>query len=115
MKTPMYCYIEGHEKMALPAGVPGFDDAFDKWLDPDRTAVIEIDMHSGHVGPDDGLTLATPRARARIPAHNRFQAECRSLGIPMAPTGLVWLHTRTSKEEIRTFFLGNGTGHLSWS
>ena len=83
MKTPMYCYIEGQKKMDLPAGVPTFNDAFEKWLDPDRTAVIEIDMHRGHVGPDDQLTLATPRARARIPAHNRFQAECRALGVPV--------------------------------
>lgn len=83
MKTPMYCYIENRDKLILPSGVPGYADAFEAWLDPDDTAVVEIDMHRGHVGPDEQLTLPAPRARARIPAHNRFQADCRSLGIPV--------------------------------
>jgi len=83
MKTDMYCYMEDRERLVLPSGVPTFDDAFDRWLDPEHTAVLEIDMHRGHVGEDDRLTLAVPRARARVPAHNRFQAECRRLGIPI--------------------------------
>ena len=40
-------------------------------------------MHRGHVGPEDQLTLAAPRARARIPAHNLFHRLCRELGIPI--------------------------------
>ena len=83
MKTSMHCYIANREELVLPSGVPGYDDAFDRWLDPDKTAVVEIDMHRGHVGPDDQLTLSCPRARVRIPAHNRFQAECRKVGIPI--------------------------------
>ena len=66
-----------------PSGVPGYSDAFESWLDPAHTAVLEIDMHRGHVGEDDRLTLAVPRAKERVPAHNRFQAECRSVGIPI--------------------------------
>ena len=69
--------------MTLPSGVPGYSDAFESWLDPAHTAVLEIDMHRGHVGEDDRLTLAVPRAKERAPAHNRFQAECRSVGIPI--------------------------------
>jgi biuret amidohydrolase len=83
MKTDMYCYMENGRKLVLPNGVPGYDDAFESWLDPAHTAVIEIDMHRGHVGPDEHLTLPAPRARARIPAHDRFQAECRDLGMPI--------------------------------
>lgn len=83
MKTNMYCYMEDGEKLVLPGGVPDYDDAFETWLDPEKTAVVEIDMHRGHVGPDERLTLPAPRARARIPAHNRFHAECRNLGIPV--------------------------------
>jgi nicotinamidase-related amidase len=83
MKTDMYCYIEDGRKLILPSGVPDYDDVFETWLDPDHTAVVEIDMHRGHVGPDERLTLPAPRARARIPAHNRFQAECRNLGMPV--------------------------------
>ena len=60
MKTDIYCYMENRTKLALPSGVPGYP-AFDDWLDPAYTAVLEIDMHRGHVGEDDRLTLAVPR------------------------------------------------------
>ena len=83
MKTDIYCYMQNRDQVGPPMGVPGYPEAFDDWLDPDDTAVVEIDMHRGHVGPDDRLTLPAPRARARVPAHNRFQAECRSLGMPI--------------------------------
>ena len=84
MKTNMYCYMEDGRRLVLPSGVPDYDDAFETWLDPEKTAVVEIDMHRGHVGdPGEDMTLAAPRARARIPAHNRFQAECRKLGMPV--------------------------------
>lgn len=83
MQTELYCYMEDGRKLVLPSGVPDYDDAFETWLDPDKTAVVEIDMHRGHVGPDERLTLPAPRARARIPAHDRFHAECRNLGMPV--------------------------------
>jgi biuret amidohydrolase len=83
VKTDLYCYMQNRDRLVLPDGVPGYREAFDNWLDPDDTAVIEIDMHRGHVGPDERLTLPAPRARARVPAHNRFQAECRALGMPI--------------------------------
>lgn len=79
----MYCYIGNRERMILPSGVPGYASAFDDWFDPEKTAVVEIDMHRGHVGPDETLTLPAPRARARIPAHNRLHEECRELDIPI--------------------------------
>lgn len=83
METAMYCYLENSERKQLPAGVRDFPDAFDRWLDPDRTAVACVDMHRGHVGDDPELTLPAPRARARIPAHDLFHRSCREIGIPI--------------------------------
>jgi biuret amidohydrolase len=78
MKTEMYCYLEDRDKQVLPS-----TEAFERWLDPERTAVACIDMHRGHVGEDDELTLPTPRARARIPAHNLFHGLARELDVPV--------------------------------
>lgn len=78
MKTEMYCYLENREKKVLPSS-----EAFERWLDPDRTAIACVDMHRGHVGPDEELTLPAPRARAKIPAHNMFHALARDIGIPI--------------------------------
>jgi nicotinamidase-related amidase len=78
MKTDMYCYLENRERRVLPS-----NDAFERWLDPEHTAIACIDMHRGHVGPDAELTLPAPRARARIPAHNLFHAAARKLGVPI--------------------------------
>lgn len=78
MKTPMYCYLEDREERVLPS-----TKAFERWLDPDHTAIACIDMHRGHVGPDAELTLPAPRARVRIPAHNMFHACAREIGIPI--------------------------------
>ncbi len=78
MRTEMYCYLEDKERRILPS-----NPAFESWLDPDRTAIACIDMHRGHVGPDEELTLPAPRARAKIPAHNLFHALARDIGVPV--------------------------------
>ncbi len=78
MKTEMYCWIENRKRTTLPS-----TEAFERWLDPEKTAIACIDMHRGHVGPEQELTLAAPRARARIPAHNLFHALAREIGIPV--------------------------------
>jgi nicotinamidase-related amidase len=78
MKTDMYCYLENRHRKSLPS-----NEAFDRWLDPDTTAVVSIDMHRGHVGPEDQVTCPAPRARQRIPAHNLFHQLCRDIGIPI--------------------------------
>lgn len=78
MKTEMYCYLDDRDKKTLPA-----TEVFDRWLDPDHTAIACIDMHRGHVGDDAELTLDTPRARARIPAHNAFHRYAREVGVPI--------------------------------
>jgi biuret amidohydrolase len=78
MKTEMHCWIENRKRVTLPS-----TEAFERWLDPEKTAIACIDMHRGHVGPEEELTLAAPRARARIPAHNLFHALARDIGIPV--------------------------------
>jgi len=78
MKTEMYCYLENRDKRVLPS-----NEAFERWLEPEKTAIACIDMHRGHVGPDEELTLPAPRARAKIPAHNLFHALAREIEIPV--------------------------------
>jgi len=74
----MYCYLENRRRCELPQ-----TPAFDSWLDPACTAVVCIDMHRGHVGPDPELTCPAPRARARIDAHNTFHRLARTVGVPI--------------------------------
>ncbi|MFT7473907.1 MAG: nicotinamidase-related amidase [Verrucomicrobiales bacterium] len=84
MKTDMYCYLEGRDRKTLPSGTSDNADAFEKWLDPDKSAVVCIDMHRGHVGPaDEDLTCPAPSARAKIPAHNMFHRMARAIGVPI--------------------------------
>jgi len=78
MKTDIYCYVENRKKTTLPS-----TEVFERWLDPEKTAIACIDMHRGHVGPEEELTLAAPRARAKIPAHNLFHSLARGIGIPV--------------------------------
>ena len=49
MKTDMYCYLENRERKRLPSRM-------DAWLDPDRTALVCIDMHRGHLGTEPDVT-----------------------------------------------------------
>jgi nicotinamidase-related amidase len=79
----MYCYLEDRTRKSLPSGVQNFKDAFENWLDPDTTAVACIDMHRGHVGPEEQLTCPAPRARVKIAAHDIFHRACRHIGIPI--------------------------------
>jgi nicotinamidase-related amidase len=78
MKTEMYCYLEDRDRKVLPE-----TPAFEKWLDPAQTAVLCIDMHRGHIGPEEQLTCDAPRARERIPHHDVFHAACRDIGMPV--------------------------------
>lgn len=83
METEMYCYLEDGERKILPSGTHNYEDAFERWLDPTKTAIACIDMHRGHIGPEDEITCPAPRARARIPAHNMFHALARDIGVPI--------------------------------
>lgn len=77
MKTDMYCYLFNRERKSLP-------DSFDTWLDPERTAVVCIDMHAGHLAIDEpGCTCPAPRGVEKIAIHDEFHAACREIGIPI--------------------------------
>jgi biuret amidohydrolase len=78
MKTEMYCYLPDGSRKVLPP-----DPAFDLWMEPEKSAVVCIDMHRGHVGPEEQLPCPAPRARDRIPAHNRFHAAARDIDVPI--------------------------------
>jgi nicotinamidase-related amidase len=79
MKTEMYCYLPDGSRKPLPEG----DEALERWLEPEHSAVVCIDMHRGHVGPEEALPCPAPRARERIGAHNRFHTAARDLGVPV--------------------------------
>ena len=78
METKLHYYVEGRERKPLPQ-----DEEYDKWLDPETTAVVCIDMHRGHIGADEELTCPVPRARDLIPAHDLFHRHCRDVGVPV--------------------------------
>ena len=78
MRTDLWCYLPDGERRALPD-----TEAFEGWLDPAHTAVVCIDMHRGHIGPEPQLPCPAPRARDRIPAHDAFHAAAREIGIPI--------------------------------
>ena len=44
--------------------LPDGDDAFERWLDPEHTAIVCIDMHRGHIGPE--AELPCPRAEGPV-------------------------------------------------
>lgn len=76
--TGLECHLDDSRRVPIPA-----TDVFERWLDPDLTAVVCIDMHRGHVGPEEELPLPVPRARDLIPRHNLLHAQARELGIPV--------------------------------
>jgi nicotinamidase-related amidase len=78
MRTPLQCQLPDGTRRALPE-----EKAFELWLEPEHTAIISIDMHRGHIGPEEQLPCPVPRARERIPEHNAFHAAARELGVPI--------------------------------
>jgi nicotinamidase-related amidase len=78
MKTQLQCQLPDGTRRSLPD-----DEAFEHWLDPRHTAIVSIDMHRGHIGPEAELPCPAPRARDRIAEHNAFHAAARELGVPV--------------------------------
>lgn len=78
MRTNFYSYLEGTRPTLVPS-----TPELELWLEPARSAVLCIDMHRGHIGPEDQLTCPAPRARDRIAAHDDFHAAARALGVPI--------------------------------
>jgi nicotinamidase-related amidase len=76
MKTELFCYLEDRDAKRVP-------DTMDSWFDPDRTAIVCIDMHRGHLGTEPDVTCPAPRARDAIGAHDKLHRAARDLGIPV--------------------------------
>ena len=58
-------------------------EGFDDYLDWRRTAVVELDMHGGHLDPEPDCPAPSPRGREIIAQVNRFNQACRDLGVPV--------------------------------
>ena len=63
------------------------------WLDidPERTAVVTIDMHRGHLGGEDATMPVTAEVTARVlRAAEKFLRFARDIGLPVIHTVLTW-------------------------
>lgn len=74
-KTDICTEYKG-KRIPLPNG-------FDDYLDVKRTAIVEIDMHGGHLDPNPDCPCPNPRGRKIIKAIDAFNAECRKIGVPI--------------------------------
>lgn len=83
MQTQMKAYFLGEPRI-LPD-----DSEFDPFFDPKKTAIIEIDMHRGHLsGP--GCTCPLDRGIPKIEAHNRLNDAARRVGAKVVHVRLIW-------------------------
>lgn len=80
MKTDIHCYVLG-ERRKVP-------DVFDAYFDPRKTAIVEIDMHRGHLDDSPDCTCPLPAGRDIIHSVNEFNEAARKLGVKV-------IHVRT--------------------
>ena len=74
-RTDMKINING-QMVALPEG-------FDAYIDWSRAAIVELDMHGGHLDPEPDCPAPSARGRDIIDNVNKFNQACRDLGIPI--------------------------------
>ena len=74
-RTDMKINING-QMVALPEG-------FDDYIDWSRAAIVELDMHGGHLDPEPDCPAPSARGRDIIDNVNKFNQACRDLGIPI--------------------------------
>lgn len=73
--TDMKINING-EMIPLPEG-------FEDYTDWSRAAIVELDMHGGHLDPEPDCPAPSARGREIIAAVDAFNQACRELGIPV--------------------------------
>ena len=71
-RTDMKINING-QMVALPEG-------FDDYIDWSRAAIVELDMHGGHLDPEPDCPAPSARGRNIIDDVNKFNQACRDLG-----------------------------------
>jgi len=76
----MQAYVYG-KKRGLPAG-------FEEFAEKEKTAIVSIDMHQGHLADTPDCPCPAPRARDIVEPINAFHDEARRLGVPI-------VHVRT--------------------
>ena len=74
-RTDMKINING-QMVVLPEG-------FDDYIDWSRAAIVELDMHGGHLDPEPDCPAPSARGRDIIDDVNKFNQACRDLGIPI--------------------------------
>ena len=76
----MQAYVYG-KKRVLPAG-------FEEFAEKEKTAIVSIDMHQGHLADTPDCPCPAPRARDIVEPINAFPDEARRIGVPI-------VHVRT--------------------
>ena len=76
----MQAYVYG-KKRGLPAG-------FEEFAEKEKTAIVSIDMHQGHLADTPDCPCPAPRARDIVEPINAFHDEARRVGVPI-------VHVRT--------------------
>lgn len=62
---------------------------FDAFFEPETSAVVEIDMHRGHLGGPDS-TCPVNHGIPLIPRYNAFNQRARELGVTLVHARLIW-------------------------
>jgi nicotinamidase-related amidase len=65
---------------------------FGEFFDPNRTAIVSIDLHRGHLEDDPLCPCPAPRAREIVAPVDAFHAQARTLGVPV-------IHVRSTLRE----------------
>lgn len=69
-----------------PGSSINIPDELDDYFDPDKMVILEMGMQKGHLDEDGGI-FSEAKSRAIIANINKFNRECRSLGIPIIHCG----------------------------
>lgn len=70
-------------KINLGGNVVPLPEGFEDYIDINRAAVVELDMHGGHLDPEPDCPSPSVRGRTIIQDVNRFNDACRELGVPI--------------------------------
>ena len=70
-------------KININGSMVPLPEGFEDYIDLNRAAIVELDMHGGHLDPEPDCPAPSARGRDIIDDVNRFNAACRELGVPV--------------------------------